>query len=236
MRLGLHRLVFAHRDDLEGGATALHFSGSASYTAGQHGLWTVPGGGIAAFTLASAPAEDRLTLATHLGTHSRLKRALAALTPGDRVRLFGPLSRFTLGAADDVVMLAQGIGITPFRSMLTQARLTGSDLRSTLIHVGAADGDHGGHPYRAETEAAATEAFFPLGREAFDGHINALPAARPATTYLVAGTAAFVSTATAALNRHGVSRDRIRRDSFYGWSGLRPKDGSTTRHRAADPA
>jgi hypothetical protein len=70
------------------GALALNFRPRRRlcFTAGQHGLWIVPGGGVAPFTVASAPEEELVTLGTSVASQTRLKRALAALTAGDMGR------------------------------------------------------------------------------------------------------------------------------------------------------
>jgi glycine betaine catabolism B len=217
MALGIHTLAFAGRDDVGAGAVALRFTARRPlrYVAGQHALWLVPGGGAAPFTIASAPGEEHVVLATNPGRHSRLKRALGALAPGDRVRLAGPLSSFTLdGAGGEVVMLAQGIGVTPFRAMLAAAPA----VSTTLVHAGAA----AGHPYRADTEATAGRALYPTGRAAFGRCLDTVVADRPAATYLVAGTREFAAATAGALAGRGVDRRRIRRDAFHGWSGPRP--------------
>jgi ketosteroid isomerase-like protein len=109
---------------------------------------------------ASAPEEELVTLGTSVASQTRLKRALAALTAGDMVRFVGPIGRFTVeGAAPSVVMLGQGLGVTPFRAMLWHLALTGQDTATTLVHVGAT------HPFRADTESIATRAVYP--RDAF---------------------------------------------------------------------
>ena len=91
-------LTFSHADDVGGDAVALWFRPQRplGFRAGQHGLWAVPHGGLAPFTVASAPEEDLVALGTRLRSQSRMKRALAALTPGAGVRITGPLSSFTL--------------------------------------------------------------------------------------------------------------------------------------------
>ena len=72
-----------------------------------------------AFSLASAPHEDRLTIATRM-RKSAYKEPLAAAEPGAKVRIVGPTG--TMSLHDDpgraVVMIAGGIGITPFMSIL----------------------------------------------------------------------------------------------------------------------
>ena len=72
-----------------------------------------------AFSLVSAPREDRLTIATRM-RKSAYKQPLAAAPPGAKVRIVGPTGSMALhdepGRA--IVMIAGGIGITPFISML----------------------------------------------------------------------------------------------------------------------
>jgi ferredoxin-NADP reductase len=72
-----------------------------------------------AFSLVSAPHEDRLTMATRM-RKSAYKKPLAAAQPGAKVRILGPTG--TMSVHDDpdraIVMIAGGIGITPFISML----------------------------------------------------------------------------------------------------------------------
>lgn len=132
------------------------------FTAGQHGLWVVPGGGVKPFTIASAPEDDLITLGTGLSSGSRFKRALGALEAGSKVRFVGPVGGFTLeGAGAAVVMLAQGMGVTPFRSMLRHVAISGADTRTTLIHLGAR------HPFRYDTAATVTAACYPTSREEF---------------------------------------------------------------------
>jgi len=82
---------------------------------------------------------------------------------GGTVTFRGPVSKFTLdGAAPQVVMLAQGVGITPLRSMLAHAALSGMTIESSLIHVARV-----GHAYRAETEQWATTAAYPRHADDF---------------------------------------------------------------------
>jgi len=70
------------------------------------------------FTLASSPGESELMICTRM-TGSGFKKTLAQLDIGSSLEFIGPMGEFTLRAEDtNVVMIAGGIGITPFRSML----------------------------------------------------------------------------------------------------------------------
>lgn len=70
-------------------------------------------------TLASSPTEDYLELVMRQ-SGSKFKKHLASLNIGQEVLMFGPTGTFVLpkGTMTPIVMIAGGIGITPFRSML----------------------------------------------------------------------------------------------------------------------
>lgn len=112
----LNRLHFLGSRPTGAGGHLLSFRPESGirFTAGQHGLWLVPGGGAAPFSIASAPQDETIELGTVLHDANRTKSALSALQPGDTVRLLGPLGR--LAPPPDghpIVLVAQGIGITP---------------------------------------------------------------------------------------------------------------------------
>lgn len=79
-------------------------------------------GAIRTFSIASAPYENDLVVATRMRDTS-FKRVFATLPIGTQLKLDGPSGSFTLhkNAAKPAVFLAGGIGITPFRSMVRQA-------------------------------------------------------------------------------------------------------------------
>lgn len=79
-------------------------------------------GNIRAFTIASAPFEDHLMVATRM-RDTAFKRVLRNSPMGLEVSVDGPNGSFTLhkNAARPAVFLAGGIGITPFLSIVQQA-------------------------------------------------------------------------------------------------------------------
>lgn len=148
--------------------------------------------------------------------HERESSALAALTPGAGVRLIGPLSSFTLDPRwTRTVMLAQGIGVTPFRSMLTSAALTATGGRTTLVHV-AAD-----HSFRADTQRTASESRYPTSNVDYAEQVRAVVREQPDAVFMLSGTRTFVAESSALLGELGVSRQQLRRDVFYGLSSPR---------------
>jgi ferredoxin-NADP reductase len=75
-----------------------------------------------AFSIASAPHEDTLMVATRM-RDTAFKRVLRNMPLGATVQMEGPFGNFVLHAdpARPAVFLAGGIGITPFRSMIFHA-------------------------------------------------------------------------------------------------------------------
>jgi ferredoxin-NADP reductase len=74
------------------------------------------------FSIASAPYEDELMIATRM-RDTAFKRVLKSMVPGDRIVARGPYGSLTLheDPSRPAVFLTGGIGITPFRSILLQA-------------------------------------------------------------------------------------------------------------------
>ena len=74
------------------------------------------------FSIVSAPHENELVIATRM-RDTAFKRSLKSMAAGGRVALRGPAGLFTLDPANSrpAVLLAGGIGVTPFVSMLREA-------------------------------------------------------------------------------------------------------------------
>jgi ferredoxin-NADP reductase len=83
------------------------------------------------FSIASAPFEDTLMVATRM-RDTAFKRVLSKVPLGTEVKIEGPFGGLRLhsNAARPAVVVAGGIGITPFRSILMQAA---QDQRSQRI-------------------------------------------------------------------------------------------------------
>jgi ferredoxin-NADP reductase len=75
------------------------------------------------FTNSAAPYEGKVFITTRLDNLpvSAVKKYLNNLAPGNEIEADGPKGKFVLQAdAKKYVLIAGGIGITPFRSMLAQ--------------------------------------------------------------------------------------------------------------------
>jgi len=90
------------------------------------------------FTLASSPTEEYLMITTRIRDESQFKQSLANLKAGAEVEIEGPSGTFILDEKEpgNHVLLAGGIGITPFRSILKynfDKKLT--DIKLHLIYA-----------------------------------------------------------------------------------------------------
>ena len=92
-------------------------------------------GNTRAFSIASAPQESTLMLATRL-RDTAFKRELQRMPLGSTVRMEGPFGKLVLHAdrTRPAVFLAGGIGITPFRSMVVQAAMQRSPHPMVLFY------------------------------------------------------------------------------------------------------
>jgi len=74
------------------------------------------------FSIASAPSDEEVLVATRM-RDTAFKRALSTLPIGTEVQIKGPMGSFTLhnNTARPAVLLAGGIGIAPFLSILAHA-------------------------------------------------------------------------------------------------------------------
>ncbi len=185
------------------------------------------------FSLASAPYETELVIATRM-RDTAFKRSLKAMPAGGRIHLRGPAGKFTLDGADarPAVFLAGGIGITPFVSMSRQAahdRL-GRDLwmfysnrrpedaafPDELLELPRTNPRYRLVGTMTEMEKSSRpwsgEAGF-LDRAMLERHLEDLSA----FVYYVAGPPGLVETMQKMLAEAGVGNDAIRTDEFYGY-------------------
>lgn len=123
-------VTFAGKHEESPGVMTFTFkpSNSAKWEAGQYYVYMMPGAlldkrtAFRPFTVASSPTEGYLQITTRIPAKpSLLKQNLLNLKPGQKVYTFGPFGFFTLPkTATEIVMIAGGIGVTPFRSMLAE--------------------------------------------------------------------------------------------------------------------
>ena len=123
--------VLRKREEIAEGTMAFHFDKPPGFEfrPGQSLDWTLIDppetdgeGNIRAFSIASAPFDPDLMIATRL-RDTAFKRVLRSMPLGTEAKIDGPSGSFTLhkNMSKPAVFLAGGIGITPFFSILRQA-------------------------------------------------------------------------------------------------------------------
>lgn len=127
----LHLLKLIDKHEAGQGILVLTFEKPAGLTfkPGQYGGFTLinpsetdAGGITRRFSLLSTPDDEYLSIATRI-QHSAYKRVLNALPLGAEIKFAGPIGNFVLPEDTEtpVVLIAGGIGITPFYSMICHA-------------------------------------------------------------------------------------------------------------------
>ena len=185
-----------------------------------------------AFSIVAAPHEAHLAIATRM-RDTAFKRVLKFLPAGAPLTLEGPFGDLVLheNAARPAVILAGGIGITPFRSMAADAAHRALPHRITLIYSNRAPKDA---PFLEELQALAlenpnftfvptmTDPETPAEWKGARGLINAdlvkqyiEEGSQP--IYYLAGPAGMVKAMRELLNGMGVSNDDIRTEEFTGY-------------------
>lgn len=181
------------------------------------------------FTIASAPHEARLMIATRM-RDSAFKRVLKSAAPGLPVRIDGPNGDMVLheDTARPAVFLAGGIGITPFLAMARDAAARRLPHRITLFYSNRRVEDaafleelrrlqHDAPSFRViatMTEATAWdgETGF-IRRDMLERHLPDLLA----PTYYMAGPPAMTMAMQSLLAECGVAEKDMRFEEFYGY-------------------
>ena len=218
---------------------AFHFEKPAGfdYRAGQFGDITLLNpprtddeGNIRGFSLASAPFEDDLVMATRL-RNSAFKQVLRDLPVHQMVSLDAPYGDFVLHRTQSTpaVFLIGGIGVTPVRSMIAQATHERTDHRLLLIHANRTPLDA---PFRADFERLEDEnpnfryvltvSEPPRDWQGEVGHIDEAMLRRhvddlDAPAYYLSGPAGMVKAMRTLLVDADVNEDHIRTEEFSGY-------------------
>jgi ferredoxin-NADP reductase len=191
-------------------------------------------GNLRGFSISSAPREGVITITTRL-RDTAFKRVLQRMPLGTRVKIEGPFGDLRLHhAARPAVLLAGGIGITPFRSILVETIGGGGLPYAVLVF----------HANRRPKDAAFADEFQSLvrrdpnltyvptmtgvarsglGWHGERGHIDAgmlrrhLGALIDHPIYYIAGPPGMVQALRAMVLASGVDEDDVRIEEFTGY-------------------
>ncbi|WP_404301693.1 ferredoxin--NADP reductase [Alicycliphilus denitrificans] len=222
------------------GTMAFHLEKPAGFEfrAGQAFEVILPGGaegedGRHAFSIVSAPHEGELVFATRM-RDSKFKRALGALPLGASLDIDGPFGSLILHkkAERPGVLIAGGIGITPFMSMLRSAAEQRREQILVLLYSNRRPEDTA---FLAELQALArrhpglrlmaTMTDMAHSTQAWDGATGYIDSAfvrralqgLAAPIFYVSGPPALVEAMRNALEQAGVDEDDVRSEEFFGY-------------------
>ena len=226
------------RDTVADGTMAFSFSRPARFTykAGQYinlrlinPAETDAAGTSRAFTLASAPHEAKLIVATRM-RDTAFKRGMKGLPIGSKLNLTGPRGDMTLHAnpARPAIFLAGGIGITPFLSMARHAAHAKLPHQIILFYSNRRPEDAA---YLIELQQLAkTNSNFKVvatmtSAQAWDGETSIINEALlrrhvpdvNAPIYYFAGPGKMVGAMQEMLHKIGVAQNDMRFEQFYGY-------------------
>lgn len=222
-------LVYKSKKLIAPGVYAFTFTSETpiAWKAGQHGLFEIPllngKTGRKPFSISSAPGEGgHVTITTRYNpTYAgSFKKSLYKMKRGTKAKLRGPVGRLYIKhPAKKYALLATGIGITPFRSILSQLSIDGHDTKVTLFYVGNKDN----HFYREDlsqinSKLSNVKLNYIYKPERITGHIieEGLGADLHDTIFLLSGSAQVVKAYRRTLQGLGVPRKHIKSDTFFG--------------------
>lgn len=186
-----------------------------------------------AFSIVSAPHEDELVFATRM-RGSAYKNALAALAPGAPLDIDGPFGSLTLHrkAERAGVLIAGGIGITPFMSMIRHAVHTSSTQPLALLYSNRRPEDTAFLAELQEHARAlpsfrlhATMTDMAHSTQPWSGATGLIDAAfvqraiagLPEPIFYVSGPPGLVQAMRETLEQAGVDEDDVRSEEFFGY-------------------
>ena len=174
------------------------------------------------FTIASAPFEGHVMLTTRFASErsSSFKRALRQLPVGAAVDVDEPEGDFVAGAPDDThVLIAGGIGVTPFRAILLDLEHRGLPINATLLYANRTP--H--FVYQAEMDRLAGRhpdlvvRYLVSPERVTEATIRAAATDLTKPTFHVSGPEPFVESVATMLTGFGVPDAHLQRDYFPGY-------------------
>jgi ferredoxin-NADP reductase len=174
------------------------------------------------YSLSSSPGEPDLAITFKVG-QSGFKRALQEAKPGDTIRMtaYGNDYDFSLRQHRSSVLIAAGVGVAPFRSMIAEMAENASSEEAHLIYLNRT----GDFLFRDELDrwskglpGVRIDYVVTAGMKSKERRrILADSVSDAVHYYYIAGPPAMIEATEAVLMEAGADHDDIRIDSFDGY-------------------
>lgn len=211
--VGVYTFLFKKENDL-------------TWKAGQHGLFTITHKKIKnptkPFTVASAPGENIVRITTRISENpSDFKKAMLELKQGMKIKIAGPVGNFYLKEDNSPsVLIAGGIGITPYRSILKQIEIDGNrdENHISLLYLDSGKS----YLFKEELDRIAKILFVNItyldSRDQLHKEINKfINLYKDKGNYFISGPKSMVDSISVFLQSENILKRNIKKDSFFGY-------------------
>lgn len=195
-----------------------------TWKAGQYGLFSITHktmkNATKPFSISSVSTENVVNITTRIGDNpSEFKKAMLELKPGMHMKMSGPVGSFHLDPESPSLLIAAGIGMTPFRSILKQTAARKGELKPIqLLYLDSKKS----YLFKDELDGIASHPSIQVSyldsRTDLDLEIDKFIAKHKGLgKYLVAGPKSMVESVAAYLQSKDVSKQNIKKDAFFGY-------------------
>ncbi|MBA9027160.1 FAD-dependent oxidoreductase [Peribacillus huizhouensis] len=196
-----------------------------TWVAGQYGLFKITHKSIKKptrpFTVASAPTENIVRLTIGISDDpSDFKKAMLELKQGMKVSMSGPVGSFNFKNTSPSLLIAGGIGITPFRSILKQieAEEDGVENPINLLYMDSKKS----YLFKDELDEMANNTSINItyldSRDELHQEIDKFTTFYQNNgKYFIAGPKSMVDSMSTYLQNQKISKQNIKKDAFFGY-------------------
>lgn len=196
-----------------------------TWKAGQHGLFSITHKKIKnptkPFTIASAPSENVVRLTMKINDNpSDFKKAMVELKQGMTIGMSGPLGSLNVNDERPTILIAGGIGITPFRSIVKQIEAEG-DGNKKPIHLLYMDSEKS-YIFKDELDAinGSISTMYLDSRDKLHQEIDKFSNLYQNNgQYMIAGPKSMVDSISSYLQNNSISKKNIKKDAFMATRG-----------------
>jgi len=196
-----------------------------TWKAGQHGLFRIIHKSIKnhtrPFSVASAPTENLVKITLGISDDpSDFKKAMLELKQGMKVSITGPVGSFYLKDDSPTILIAGGIGITPFRSIVKQFEVDGNGIEKP-IHLLYMDSKKS-YLFKDELDGIAKNTSISVtyldSRNDLHQEIDKLTGLyKNNGKYFIAGPKSMANSISSYLKDNNISKRNIKKDAFFGY-------------------